>query len=318
LYGTSKDSLSPAPEDLADLDLLLVDLADVGTRYYTYAWTALLTARAAVAAGVHTLVLDRPNPISGAPASVEGASQRAEFLSFVGLEPVPIRHALTLGELVARSVEADGHTLGRDGALSLVSPRGWERHATAAAWGRPFVAPSPNMPTLQTALVYPGACLLEGTNLSEGRGTTLPFQTLGAPFLDAERLAADMAEPGTPGALLHPVSFRPWLGKHEGQVCHGVTLHVTDPTLFRPVATYARLITHARAQAPEAFAFETRAYEFETERRAFDLLAGSTAAREAIEAGADAEQVIELLCPADSAWAEQIAAAEERAASAQA
>lgn len=304
LYGSDKASLSPRPEHLAGIDVLLIDLMDVGSRYYTFVWTALLAARAAVQAGVHVLVLDRPNPISGDPSSVEGAPQRPGFTSFVGLEPVPIRHALTVGELLLYFFARDGHPIGPDGALSIIAPRGWERHRTAQAWGRPFVAPSPNMPSVETALVYPGGCLIEGTNLSEGRGTTLPFQTVGAPFLNGRALARSLVEARLPGVMIRPHSFRPTFEKHAGQLCHGVVLHVTDPRAFRPVTTYLTLLTLARAQAPDAFEFLTRPYEFEQERLAFDLLTGSDAARNAILAGAAPNDVCELIAPVSPDWQE--------------
>jgi uncharacterized protein YbbC (DUF1343 family) len=312
LYGKTRDELVPRAEDLAELDLLVIDLADVGSRYYTYVWTALLAARKAREAGIHVLVLDRPNPISGDPATLEGAPQAPEFLSFVGLEPLPIRHALTVGEILAHFFERDGHSLGAEGALSVVPVAGWERYATSQAWGRPFIMPSPNMPTLETALVYPGGCLVEGTNLSEGRGTTAPFQLVGAPFLDGEALARELVAAGTPGVLVRPVTFRPTFEKHAGQRCHGVMLHVKNPGLFRPVATYLTLLTLARRQAPEAFAFRTSAYEFETEHPAFDLLTGSARAREAILNGAKPEEVIELVSPVDPSWRDVVAQAEAR------
>ena len=257
------------------IDLLVIDLADVGTRYYTYVWTALLAARAARDAGIHTVVLDRPNPISGDPATLEGAPQREGFLSFVGLEPLPIRHALTLGEILAHFFERDGQPLGPDGALSVVSVAGWERHRTAQAWGRPFVMPCPNMPTLETALVYPGGCLVEGTNLSEGRGTTAPFQLVGAPFLDGRALAdRARAKPGFPARSCDPVTFRPTFEKHAGQRCSGVMLHVTNPSCSARSRPTCALIALARAQAPDAFEFRTTPYEFETTLPAFDLLTG--------------------------------------------
>lgn len=302
LYGSDKASLSPRPEHFEGIDVLLIDLMDVGSRYYTFVWTALLAARAAVQAGVHVLVLDRPNPISGDPNSVEGAPQLPGFTSFVGLESIPIRHAMTVGELLVHFFARDGHPLGPDGAISIVAPRGWERHRTAHAWGRPFIAPSPNMPTVETALVYPGGCLVEGTNLSEGRGTTQPFQTVGAPFLDGRALARAMVEARLPGVLVRPHSFRPTFEKHAGQLCHGVVLHVTDPRAFRPVTTYLTLLTLARAQAPEAFEFLTRPYEFESERLAFDLLTGSDAARNAILSGAAPNAVCELVAPVPDVW----------------
>ena len=304
LYGGDKASLAPRPEHFAGIDVLLIDLMDVGSRYYTFVWTALLAARAAVQAGVHVLVLDRPNPISGDPGSVEGAPQKPGFTSFVGLESVPIRHALTVGEMLVHFFARDGHPLGPDGALSLISPRGWERHRTAHAWGRPFVAPSPNMPSAETALVYPGGCLVEGTNLSEGRGTTLPFQTVGAPFLNGRALARALVDARLPGVMIRPHSFRPSFEKHAGQLCHGVVLHVTDPRAFRPVTTYLTLLSLARAQAPDAFEFLTRTYEFESERLAFDLLTGSDAARNAILAGAAPNDVCELVAPVGPEWQE--------------
>lgn len=312
LYGADRDSLTPKPELLQGLKTLVIDLVDVGSRYYTYVWTALLAARAAQAQGVHTLVLDRPNPISGDPQLSEGVPQDADHLSFVGLEPLPIRHGLTLGEILAHFFARDGLPLGPDGALSVAATRGWERYRTATAHHRPFVPPSPNMPTLETALVYPGACLIEGTNLSEGRGTTTPFQMVGAPFLDGAALARDLTDLGAPGCLIRPVRFRPSFEKHQGTVCNGVMIHVTNPQLFRPVATYLSLIWLARRQAPDSFEFLTRVYEFESEKLAFDLLCGSPRVREAIVAGAHVEEVVSVLAPPPHDWAATVQAAEAR------
>jgi uncharacterized protein YbbC (DUF1343 family) len=306
LYGSDRESLSPKPEQLAGLDILLIDLMDVGSRYYTFVWTALLAARAAAQAGVHTLVLDRPNPISGDPNTVEGTPQAPGFTSFVGLESIPIRHAMTVGELLLHFMARDGHALGPDGAISIVAPRGWERLRTARAWARPFVAPSPNMPTVETALVYPGGCLIEGTNLSEGRGTTLPFQTVGAPFLDGAALARAMVDARLPGVMVRPQSFRPTFAKHAGQLCQGVVLHVTDPQLFRPVTTYLTLLHLARQQAPDSFEFLTRAYEFETTIPAFDLLTGSDAARKALLAGSSVDELVSTVVPVGEDWYEQL------------
>jgi len=316
LYGTSAESLSPSDDALNETDVLVIDLVDVGSRFYTYVWTAWLTLQTAARRGIHTVVLDRPNPISGDPATLEGRPQQPEFLSFVGLEPLPIRHALTIGELLCLLAERAGLPLGAQGAVSVVRAAGWERLKTAVAWGRPFVNPSPNMPTLETALVYPGGCLVEGTNLSEGRGTTLPFQTVGAPFLDGERLASDLLSQGVPGAWVRPISFRPTFDKHQNVVCNGVTINVTDSAIFRPVATYAALIALAHAQAPEQVQFLTGTYEFESTRLAFDLLTGSSEARQAILAGARAAEVVELVAPVETAWRERVVEAERRADSA--
>lgn len=318
LYGETKESLSPKPEHFDGIDLLVIDLMDVGSRYYTYVWTALLAARAAERAGVHTLVLDRPNPISGDPESVEGRPQEPGFTSFVGLEPLPIRHALTLGEILVHFFAEAGKPLGPEGALSVVSTRGWERLKTASAWPRPFIAPSPNMPTVETALVYPGGCLIEGTNLSEGRGTTQPFQTVGAPFLRARPLAEKLADAQLGGFIARPHSFRPSFEKFAGQVCHGVMIHVTDPRSFRPVATYLTLLALAREQAPAELQFRTEPYEFETDIPAFDLLTGSDAARRALSDGASANDLIDLCAPVDPVWRERVYEAEAAALAAQA
>lgn len=318
LYGQDKASLSPQASHWEGIDMLVIDLVDIGSRYYTYVWTALMAARSAEAAGVHILVLDRPNPISGDPSAIEGAPQQDGFTSFVGLEPLPIRHSMTLAEILVHFFERDGKTLGSDGALSVVSTRGWERHRTAASWSRPFIAPSPNMPTVETALVYPGGCLLEGTNLSEGRGTTTPFQSVGAPFLDGPALARALSDARLPGIMVRPHTFRPSFEKHAGQLCHGVSLHVTQPSLFRPVTTYLTLIALARAQAPDAFGFRTEAYEFEDKTPAFDLLTGSAAAREALVGGASPEDLVALVAPVDSEWKEVIARAEQLAFAARA
>jgi uncharacterized protein YbbC (DUF1343 family) len=316
LYGDRFDDLSPRPEHLAGLDVLLVDLADVGARYYTFVWTALLALRAAHRAGVQVVLLDRPNPIGGVFTQVEGATQRPGFLSFVGLEPAPIRHALTVGELLAHFAERDGLPLGPGGALAIVPVRGWDRARTAHAWDRPFVLPSPNMPTADTALVYPGGCLLEGTNLSEGRGTTRPFELAGAPWVDGHALAKGLEATGLGGFVARPLTFRPMFQKHAGAICGGVQIHVTDAAAFRPVATYVALTALARAQDPERFRFRTERYEYVDDIPAFDLLMGSADARQAIEAGVPARDVAAPASQADPSWPEAMmaaAAAVERA-----
>jgi uncharacterized protein YbbC (DUF1343 family) len=209
-------------------------------------------------------------------------------------------------------LERDGKPLGREGAFSVVSVLGWERYRTAAVWDRPFVMPSPNMPTVETALVYPGGCLVEGTNLSEGRGTTVPFQLVGAPFLRSHDLARAMADAALAGVQVRPASFRPVFEKHANSVCHGVMLHVTDPASFRPVTTYLTLLTLAQRQAPDDFRFRTQPYEFEAEIPAFDLLTGSDKARKAMLDGASPNDVVELLAPVDESWRDTVAEGEAR------
>lgn len=314
LYGERFEDLVPRAEHLAEIDVLLVDLADVGSRYYTFVWTALLAVRAAAAKGVRTIVLDRPNPLGG--ELVEGALQRPGFLSFVGLEPVPVRHALTLGELVAHFAKQDGLALGPSGALALLPVRGWDRARLADAWDRPFVMTSPNMPTLETAIVYLGGCLIEGTNLSEGRGTTRPFEIVGAPFVDGRRLAKELSELGFEGFVARPLTFHAMFQKHARTISGGVQIHVTDPSRFRSYAVYLALTALAKKQAPEAFRFRTERYEYVDDIPAFDLLTGSNEARLAIEAERPVREWVEAIATPDPGYAETHGAAIRAAESA--
>jgi uncharacterized protein YbbC (DUF1343 family) len=288
LYGADFADLSPRDVDLSDLDVVLVDLQDVGARYYTFVWTAVLVLRACARRGVRVVVLDRPNPLGGDDRAIEGRLQAPAFRSFVGLEAVPIRHGLTIGEIVAWRAAEEG--LPKD-ALSVVGTAHLPPDAHASAWDRAFVLPSPNMPTYDTALVYPGGCLLEGTNLSDGRGTTRPFEITGAPWIDGARLARDLAALGLPGFVARPLTFRPTFHKHAGQTCGGVQIHVTDAREFRPVLAYVALIALAHHQAPASFRFRTERYEFVDDIPAFDLLTGDASAREAIARGLPAEDI---------------------------
>jgi uncharacterized protein YbbC (DUF1343 family) len=298
LYGDAFDLLSPTPEDLANIDVLVVDLQDVGARYYTFVWTAVLALRACARAGVRVLVLDRPNPLGGDVARLEGRRQSRACCSFVGLEPIPVRHSLTLGEIVSWRAEVEGIPAE---LVQVVAAAGLEREQHATHWDRPFVAPSPNMPTYETALVYPGACLIEGTNLSEGRGTTRPFEVVGAPWIDGVRLADDLHTLALPGLRARPLTFLPGFQKHAGVVCGGVQVHVTDPVAFRPVATYLALITLAYAQEPSRFAFRTEKYEFRDDVPAFDLLTGDGEARQRIERGDAPRDVVDAIAQVDEA-----------------
>lgn len=307
LYGDRYEDLSPKAEHLSSIDLLLIDLADVGARYYTFVWTALLAVRAAAKAGVPVVLLDRPNPLSGSRRAVEGRTQNEGYLSFVGLERVPIRHGLTVGELVSHFARREGIPLGD--ALSVVAVEGWNRDAYADTWDRPFVIPSPNMPTCDTAIVYPGGCLLEGTNLSEGRGTTRPFEIVGAPWIDGHKLAHGLRASGLSGFVARPITFRPTFQKHANTICGGVQIHVTDRAAFRPVATYTALITLARRQDPQAFQFRTERYEYIDTIPAIDLLTGSDEARLAMEAGDDARSIAEHVSKVDPAWQDEMAQA---------
>jgi len=296
LYGARFEDLSPRADDLARVDLLVVDLQDVGSRYYTFVWTAVLAMRACAAAGVRMLVLDRPNPIGGDSARIEGRRQQRPYCSFVGLEPVPVRHSLTLGEIVAWRAEVERVP---PELVRVVGVAGMEREAHATRWDRPFVMPSPNMPTYETALVYPGGCLVEGTNLSEGRGTTRPFEVVGAPWIDGARLADELHALGLPGFRARPLTFQPTFQKHAGKVCGGVQVHVTDAEAFRPFATYLALLAAAHHQAPGRFVFRTEAYEFRDDVPALDLLTGDAEARERIQRGEAPRDVAESIAAVD-------------------
>jgi uncharacterized protein YbbC (DUF1343 family) len=282
LYGRR---LAPTREMLQGLDALVIDLQDVGARYYTYAWTMVLAMQACARAGLPVIVLDRPNPLGG--VQMEGNVGDPAYASFVGLHPLPTRHGMTIGE---RAVYHNAQQqIGCD--LTVVPMRGWRRAMRWEDTGAPWVAPSPNMPTLDTALVYPGGCLIEGTNLSEGRGTTRPFELVGAPFLDGRALARSLTARRLPGVVFRAAAFTPGFQKWKGQVCEGVQVHVTDAERFRSYATYLALITEARRQAPREFQWRRPPYEFERVKLPIDLLCGGDGIRRAIERGVPMGQI---------------------------
>jgi uncharacterized protein YbbC (DUF1343 family) len=282
--------LSPAAEHLAQIDVLVFDVQDVGARYYTYAATMALCMRAAKGAGVKVVVLDRPNPIGG--LQVEGGGLEPGLENFCGLYPVPQRHGMTVGELARLYNGAFG--IGCE--LEVVACEGWRRESYFDQCGLPWVMPSPNMPTLETAVVYPGMCLLEGTNLSEGRGTTRPFELFGAPFIDGRELAAELARYGVPGALLRPCVIQPTFDKFAGVRCGALQLHVIDRAVFNAFRTGIAVLVAVKALWPEAFAWRTEPYEFRSDVPAIDLLAGTPAVREAIDAGRPLDAVMEIAC----------------------
>jgi uncharacterized protein YbbC (DUF1343 family) len=286
LYGKDFASLTPRDEHLRRLDALLFDVQDVGSRYYTYLATMGLAMRAAAKNKLRFLVFDRPNPVGG--QSVEGGVVHPGFESFVGLFPVCSRHGLTAGEY-ARFVN---ETIGCD--LHVIRMRGWRRDLHFRETGLPWVIPSPNMPTEETALVYPGMCLLEGTNLSEGRGTTRPFELFGAPWLDGQRLADDLARERLEGVRFRPCSFTPTWDKHRGERCHGVQIHLTYPRGMNAVRTGVAAIVHARAQDPGKFRWRTERYEFVDDKPAIDLLTGSAVFRSRVDAGDGVDRLCSL------------------------
>jgi len=277
LYGDAPEDLSPRPEWLDGLDVIVIDLQDIGSRHYTYVWTAALMLKAAASAGLEVVVLDRPNPLGG--VRVEGAPQRDGYLSFVGLYPIAVRHGLTIAELLSWVVNREN--MPRD-ALRVVPMRGWQRSMTWSQTGLPWVMPSPNMPTCDTVVVYPGGCLVEGTKLSEGRGTTRPFEIWGGPNLDmASLLALDLH-----GATLRPIEFTPTFQKHAGQSCRGVQVHVTDAWVFRPYEAYQRMLAAVLRSEPIEARWRTETYEFVSDRPTIDLLTGGPEFRTAVDEGA--------------------------------
>ncbi len=276
LYGKTR---VPTPEMLTGVDTLVVDLQDVGARYYTFAYTMLHAMQACAAYGRRLVVLDRPNPLGG--RIVDGNVLELEYRSFVGLHPLAVRHGMTLGELALLFRDE----LGLAADLMVVPMRGWRRGMEFEDTGLPWVAPSPNMPTVDTAFVYPGGCLVEGTNLSEGRGTTRPFELVGAPWIDAWRLAREMEKERLPGVRFRPAFFTPAFQKHAGRLCAGVQIHVTDRRRFRAFFTYLLLIANARHQDPARFAWRDPPYEYEFVKRPFDILCGTDAVRRALETG---------------------------------
>ncbi len=263
LYGQHR---KPTPEMLEGLDVLFVDLMDVGARYYTFIWTLLLCMEACMEAGIEVVVADRPNPLNG--IATEGEPQHPDYLSFVGLHPLPVRHGQNIGQLACdvffKRASCD---------LTILPVTGWEPEMWHDDTGLPWVMPSPNMPTLDTAIVYPGMCLLEGTNLSEGRGTTHPFELFGAPWIDPEAYAKRLNNLGLPGCHFRAVSFEPTFQKHAETVCHGAQIHVTDREDFLPFRTGLEILRRTREDYPD-FAWNPPPYEYETEKLPIEILLG--------------------------------------------
>ncbi len=277
VYSLYSETREPTPDMLRDLDVLVIDLQDIGTRVYTFVYTMANCLRAAARAGLEVIVCDRPNPIGG--IAVQGPLLEAGYESFVGQFPIPLRHGMTIGELARLFTEHFGI-----GGRVMVEPMaGWRRELYFDATGLPWVMPSPNMPTLDTAIVYPGAVLFEGTQLSEGRGTTRPFEIMGAPWVHAERLAASLNAARLPGAWFRALHFEPTFHKHAGLACGGCQLHVTDRARFDAVLAPVTWMREIYRQAPDRFHWRQPPYEYEHEKMPIDILAGSGALRAQIE-----------------------------------
>lgn len=277
LYGNSFESLSPTYEMLKDIDTLIFDIQDIGIRYYTYIYTMALSMIQAKKYDKKFIVLDRPNPISG--KIVEGNILKEKFKSFVGLYPLPVRHGMTVGELAFLFNKE--FNIGC--TLEVIKMEGWKREEWFDNTNLPWVLPSPNMPTLDTALVYGGSCLIEGTNLSEGRGTTKPFEIIGAPFINPWKLTEKLEEENLLGVKFRPLYFRPTFHKWKNQDCGGVQIHVTNRSSFKSYITGIAIIKAVFHLYPENFEWRKEVYEFSKDILAIDMLTGDDNIKKMIE-----------------------------------
>jgi uncharacterized protein YbbC (DUF1343 family) len=279
IFSLYSDARKPGSQMLEDVDTMLVDIQDVGTRVYTFATTVLYLMEACADSGKRVLILDRPNPING--RDVEGNLLDPHYSSFVGPYPIPMRHGLTLGELM--SLYNEVYEIGCK--LEVIRMEGWDRNCYHESTGLPWVMPSPNMPTMETAVVYPGQVILEGTNLSEGRGTTRPFEIFGAPYLEPERILIEIETETIAGAVLRPIEFRPTFNKWAGHVCRGFQIHVIDRDVFRPYRTTLGILSAIRKQCAGAFQWSDPPYEYVHDRRPVDVILGDRQVRLALEEG---------------------------------
>ena len=296
LYGDSTESLYPATEDFQDLDVLVVDLPDIGSRYYTFSQTMAYCMRVAGQAGVKVVVLDRPNPIGG--LQIEGSTLTKNCRSFCGIGPIANRHGMTLGELATmfRTGFGEGDTAlePHPCELEIVRSKGWERSQYLDATKIPWKKPSPNMPFLDTAIIYPGACLFEATNLSEGRGTERPFEWIGAPWIDSNTWIAATKEIGlsTEGATLTAIDFTPKFQKHAGELCHGIQIKVEDRESFQPYRLGIALLIAAAQTFPDNFEWRKEPYEFVDNVPAIDLLYGDSTLRRIAEGRSSIDEIV--------------------------
>lgn len=279
VYSLYSHTRKPEPAMLNNIDVMVIDIQDAGSRYYTFIWTMELCMQACRETGKSVIVLDRPNPLGG--AIIEGPVLDMAYASFVGQRPLPVRHGMTTGEI--------GSYLKNEFYPSLdfhvIPMQGWKRKMWFDETGLPWVMPSPNIPTLDTATVYPGMCLLEGTNLSEGRGTTRPFEIFGAPFIEPERLVKQLKGFKLPGVVFRPVYFQPTFQKHAGKLCGGAQMHVTDRKQFKSFKTGVVVIKAVHDLYPKQFQWRKPPYEYEKEKMPIDILAGTDRLRNDIEKG---------------------------------
>lgn len=274
LYGQTR---KPTSAMLKDIDVLVIDLQDIGSRYYTFIWTMELCMQACSEHNKPVVILDRPNPITG--FLTEGPVLDMSYASFIGLRPLPVRHGMTCGE-IAYYLKNEFYP---DMELYVIKIQGWRRKMWFDHTGLPWVMPSPNMPTIDTATVYPGMCLLEGTNLSEGRGTTRPFEIFGAPFIDPYILVKRLKAFKLKGIIFRPLYFQPTFQKHAGKLCGGAQVHITDRNAFKPFKTGVAVLKAVHELYPNHFQWKEPPYEYETQKMPIDILAGTDRIRKEIE-----------------------------------
>ena len=299
VYSLYSETRKPGASMLKNIDVLAIDLQDVGARYYTFIWTMELCMQACAEMGKSVVVLDRPNPLGG--TSIEGPLLSSSFSSFVGLRPMPVRHGMTIAEIALYLRQEYCPSL----ALHIIKMSGWKRDQWFDETGLPWVLPSPNMPTLDTALVYPGMCLLEGTLLSEGRGTTRPFEIFGAPFIDPDRLVAKLNDYKLSGVMFRPIYFQPAFQKYTDLVCGGAQIHVTDRRRFRSFKTGVAVLKAVHDLYPRQPLWKDPPYEYEAEKMPIDILAGTDRLRLSIEKAED-------LAHTEAWWSQECSAFDKR------
>ena len=299
LYGKTR---RPTDDMLALIDVLIVDLLDVGTRVYTFLTTLSYCLEEAAKAGKTVVVLDRPNPVGG--AQVEGNLLKAKYASFVGRYEIPMRHGLTIGEYAGWI----NRYFGIDCDLAVIPMKGWRRSMYYRDTGLFWVAPSPNLPTPESAMVYPGQVIWEGTNISEGRGTTQPFEVFGAPFIDTGKILSFMGGDRLNGCVLRPVVFEPTANKWQDTPCRGFQIHVTDPYRYTPYTTSLQLLSAVIYHHGDRFEWKQPPYEYEFETLPMDLIIGDEQIRREIEAGVDAADILVRCRPEIDAFEEGVQA----------
>lgn len=296
VFSLYSETRQPTSEMLADIETLVIDLQDVGTRVYTFAWSMVRSMEACADNGIRVVVLDRPNPIGGQYA--EGPLLDSGFRSFVGLAEIPMRHGLTMGELAQMCAKS----MALDVELVVIPMREWPRQHRFPDTGCNWTLTSPNMPTYRTTCVYPGGVLLEGTNLSEGRGTTIPFELVGAPFVDDKRLAETLNARNLPGVRFRPTRFRPTFDKWKGESCRGVYIDVLSDVEFQSYRTTLHILHAIHAAHATDFAWLPPPYEYETVKPPIDILSGNCQLREAIQSGCDIDQLNRLAITEGHWW----------------